>query len=126
MLLLESISVAVSHFDQFSHSFVGRTWLLRGIAGNVVFNVSWDNVSFFAEEFWRAPDNWLWLCLSFSNRLIDHHNFTGPDSKDLHLILGKSSGLVRANVISTTHDFTRGKTLHIVVVLQHALNGVGK
>lgn|ERR1719162_1864938 len=53
----------------------------------------------------------------------------GPSNEEVghgHLVHGQGSGLVRADVVSSTHDLTGGKTLDVVLVFQHSLDGDGE
>lgn len=59
---------------------------------------------------------WIW----------DFHVLATPEGHPGHLILSKSTGLVRADVVGTTHDFTGRKSLDKVLVLKHLLDRVGK
>lgn len=51
---------------------------------------------------------------------------TAPDLGPSHLVLSKSSGFIRADVVGTSHDLARGQSLDEVLVLKHFGNGVGE
>jgi len=42
-----------------------------------------------------------------------------PHAYDLHLVVGKGTCLIRADVVCTAHDFARGKLLDIAIILEH-------
>lgn len=50
---------------------------------------------------------------------------SGVDLDDLHNVVGKSTSLVGADVIYTSHNFARRKLLDIALDLQHLDDGVG-
>lgn len=56
----------------------------------------------------------------------DFEVFTREESNDLHDVVGESTSLVRADVVSSSHDLTRGKLLHITLVVQHLDDGVSE
>jgi hypothetical protein len=58
--------------------------------------------------------------------VLDFLVMTAPDLGPSHLVLSKSSGFVGADVVGTSHDFTRGQSLHEVLVLKHFGNGVSE
>jgi hypothetical protein len=59
---------------------------------------------------------WIW----------DFHVLAAPKSHPSHLILGKGSGLIRADIVRSTHNFTRRKSLDEVLILKHLLDRVCK
>lgn len=55
---------------------------------------------------------------------LDIDIFSRVKFDDFHHVVGEGAGLIGTDVISSSHDFTRGKLLHITLILQHLDDGV--
>lgn len=58
--------------------------------------------------------------LIFTIWILDLVIFTSPNLSPGHLILGKSSSLVGANVVGSSHNLARAQLLDEVVILEHS------
>jgi len=128
------LDVSAATFKQINHGLVGGTGVSTSVARDVLFEERLENVGLSAKDV-LFPFKRLHLLddlglVSWVREFflvnIDRDVTANIDVSNLHLVESKSTGLVRANVISATHDFARGETLHIVMVSKHALNGVGE
>ena len=54
--------------------------------------------------------------------VVDIFGDSSPHFGHIHLVLGKSTGLVRADVVGTSHDLARSDFLDEVLLLKHLLN----
>jgi len=62
----------------------------------------------------------------FVDFLGDIDVLASVDTGDFHLVKGKGTSLVGADVVCTAHDFTRGKTLDVIVIFKHLRDRVSK
>ena len=88
----------VASYDELKHSKLGGSSILmgsKGVAGNSL------SKEFFAEVVLDKVSNSKFI---FAIWILDLVVITSPNLSPGHLILGQCSGLIRANVVGSSHD----------------------
>jgi len=140
LLLNDGLSLGVvASLNHEDHGFISRRGVVKRHVSADTFNELLGQ-SFIETHFAEVLFSRVLQCLlsSFVDDEIDTvFSLTAGDSRcdivvlsredldDLHNVVGKSTSLVRADVINTSHDFARRKLLDITLDLQHLDDGVG-
>ena len=116
----EGFEVNVGSLKEVNHTLVGSTWVVGGVASDG----GLDEVPMGLGEVVKRVDLLKLLVLVLVSREL---NFLAePSAGDLHLVKSKGTSLVRADVVSTTHDLAGSELLDHVVVLEHLTLRVGE
>jgi len=116
-----SHDVAAHTLKELNSSSVSGIYRLRGVASDSLLELL--GVVFGEVHFPVEGEHFVGVVI---DALRNCYVLASPNVSNLHLVPGQSSGLVRADVVSATHDFTGSQTLNIVVVLKHSLDRVGE
>ena len=122
MLGPDLVDVTSSSQKHALHSFVSGAWIffLRNVAADSLADMLLEGT---VEVSTELNGDWV---LVFVLSLVNFSVFTNVDTGHSHLVQCQCTCLVRADVSGSTHDFTSSKTLHIVVILKHLFDRVGK
>ena len=122
MLGPDLVDVTSSSQKHALHSFVSGAgiFFLRNVAADSLADMLLEGT---VEVSTELNGDWV---LVFVLSLVNLFVFTNVDTGHSHLVQCQCTCLVRADVSGSTHDFTSSKTLHIVVILKHLFDRVGK